>query len=54
MVDLGYRWNWGGFTLAPSFQIGFLTGELKDSTGLLELDYGGFAWGLGLNAGYAF
>ncbi len=54
MVDVGYRWNWGGFTLSPSFQVGFLIGNLEDSTGTLSLDYGGGAYLAGLNLGYAF
>lgn len=54
MVGIGYRWNWGGFTFAPAFQAGFLTGDLESSLTGQDITYGGGAWGLGLNAGFAF
>lgn len=55
MVDAGTRWDWGGFVLSPSLQIGYLTGEAKSTlTGASSFGYGGFAWGLGLNVGAAF
>jgi len=54
MVGLGYRWNMDGFTVAPAFQVGSLSGEAKSAVTNQKLNYGGGAFMLGLNVGYAF
>ncbi|MEK7767286.1 MAG: hypothetical protein AAB368_13735 [bacterium] len=55
MVDLGTRWDWGGFILSPSLQVGYLTGSVKAKTvNVSAPSYGGVAFGLGLNVGAAF
>lgn len=59
MVGLGYRWNWGGFTFAPAFQVGFITGKAEAEVRFLgqsakeEIDFSGVLAGIGLNMGWA-
>ncbi|MEW6556722.1 MAG: DUF3575 domain-containing protein [Elusimicrobiota bacterium] len=59
MCRIGYRWDWGGFAFSPSAQLGFIVGKIEssitDAAGQkMELKYGGFSFGLGLNMGVAF
>ena len=54
MVELGYRWDWGGFAFSPSLQLGYLAGKAENESGNASLSYGGFAWGVGLNCGVTF
>ena len=55
MVDLVTRWDWGGFVLSPSVQVGYLTGSVKATTvNVASPSLGGFVPFAGLNLGAAF